>query len=56
MVPNHDKYHFTVRGDSNCACNFACNGTTIESSKEEKVLGITIDDKLSFTSHLWKYN
>ena len=41
-----------VLGDSNCTCNFTCNDTTIESSKEEKVLGITIDDKLTFTSHL----
>ena len=41
-----------VLGDSNCACNFTCNGTIIESSKEEKVLGIPIDDKLTFTSHL----
>ena len=29
-----------------------CNGTTIESSKEEKVLGITSDDKLTFASYL----
>ena len=41
-----------VLGDANCTCNFTCNGTTIETSKEEKVLGITIDDKLTFMSHL----
>ena len=41
-----------VLGDSNCTCNFTCNGTTIESSKEEKVLGIAIDDKLTLTLHL----
>ena len=52
MVLNPDKCHFMVLGDSNCTCNFTCNGTTIESSKEEKVLGIGIDDKLTFTSHL----
>ena len=45
------KRHFMVLGASNCTYNFTYNGTTIESSKEEKVLGITIDDKLSFTSH-----
>ena len=44
--------HFMVLSDSNYTCNFTYNGTTIESSKEEKVLGITIDDKLTFTSHL----
>ena len=52
MVLNPDKFHFMVLGDSNCTCNFTCNGTTIERSKEEKVLGIMIDDKLTFTSHL----
>ena len=52
MIINPDKCHFMVLGDSNCTYNFTCNGTTIESSKEEKVLGITIDDKLIFTSHL----
>ena len=41
-----------VLGDSNCTCNFTCNGTTIESSKQEKFLGIMIDDKLTFMSHL----
>ena len=52
MFLNPDKCHFMVLGDSNCTCNFTCNGTAIESSKEEKVLNITIDDKLTFTSHL----
>ena len=41
-----------VLGDSNCTFNFICNGRAIESSKEEKVLDITIDDELTFTSHL----
>ena len=52
MVLNPDKSHFMVLGDSNFTCSFTCNRTTIETSKEEKVLGITIDDKLTFTSHL----
>ena len=52
MVLNPDKCDFMVLGDSNCTCNFTCNGITIENSKEEKVLGIRIDDKLKFTSHL----
>ena len=52
MVLNPGKCHFMVLGDSNCTYNFTCNGATTESSKEEKVLGITIDDKLTFTSHL----
>ena len=41
-----------VLGDANCTCNFTCYGTAIETSKEEKVLDITIDDKLTFRSHL----
>ena len=41
-----------VLGDSNCTFNFTCNGRAIESRKEEKVLNITIDDELTFTSHL----
>ena len=41
-----------VLGDSNCTYSFECNGTTIESSTEQKVLGITIDDKLTFTLRL----
>ena len=52
MVLNPDKCHFMVLGDSNCTCSFTCDGTTIESSKEENVLGITVDDNLVFTSHL----
>ena len=52
MIPNRDKCHLIVLGDSNSTCNFTRNVTTRESSKEEKVLGITIDDKLVFTSYL----
>ena len=49
-VLNPDKCHFMVLSDSNCSYNFTCSGVTIENSKEEKVLGITINDKLTFTS------
>ena len=52
MVHNPNKSHFMALVDSNCTCNFARNGTTIECSKEEKVLDVTIDDKLTFTPHL----
>ena len=43
LVLNRDKCHFMVLGDSNCTYSFTCNGTTIKSSKEEKVLGITTE-------------
>ena len=52
MVLNPDKCHFMVLGDANCTCNFTCNGTTTESCKEEKVLAMTNDGKLTLTSHL----
>ena len=52
MALNPDKCHFMVLGDSNCTCNLTCNGTTIEISKEAKVSGIAIGDKLTFSSHL----
>ena len=55
MGLNPDKCHLMVLGDAHSTCNFTCNGTTITTikiSKEEKVLGITIDDILTFTSHL----
>ena len=48
MVLNPDKCNFVVLGDPIYTCNFACNGTTIECCKEEKVLGIAIDEKLTY--------
>ena len=52
MIFNPDKCNCMVLGDSTFTFNFKCKSRTIESSKEEKVLDITIDDKLTFTSHL----
>ena len=52
MILNPDECHFMVKGNSNCTCNFTCNTTTMECSKEEKVLGITIDHKLTSTPRL----
>ena len=48
MVLNPDKCNFVVLGDPIYTCNFACNGTTIECCKEEKVLGVAIDEKLTY--------
>ena len=55
IVLNPNKCHSMVLGDYNCTYNFTCNSATIESSKEKKVLGITIDDKLTYVTS-WKYN
>ena len=52
MVFTPDKCHFIALGDPNYICNLTCNGTTIECSKEEKLLGVTIDDKITFTSYI----
>ena len=53
MVPdNPNKCNFMALGDSDCTCNFTCNDTTVESSKGKNILGITIDDKLTFSPHL----
>ena len=51
-VCNPDKCHFKVLGDSNYACNFSCNGETIECNKKENVLGMAIDNNVIFTTHL----
>ena len=45
-----------VLGDSYCTYNFTCNGTTIESSKEEKVLGVKIDITIRHNVTLGIYN
>ena len=42
-----------VLGDPNYICNITCNGIITECSKEEKLLGITIElIGLNFTPHL----
>ena len=52
MVLNLDKCHFMVLDDPNYNWNLTCIVTTIKCSKEENVLGVTIDNNLTFTSHL----
>ena len=52
MVLNPDKCHFMVLGNPNYNCSLTCDGTTVECRKEENVLGVIIDDKLTFASHL----
>ena len=41
-----------VLGDPNYTYNLTFNRTIIECCKEENVLGVKIDDKLTFTPHL----
>ena len=53
LTPNPDKHHLLlniVEGD----WSLRIASETIKNSKEEKVLGITFDNKLSFESHVTK--
>ena len=50
MKANADKYHFLVTGNYEVSANI--NELEIESSKKEKLLGISIDIRLSFEHHI----
>ena len=50
MKVNPDKYHFLLTGKNELTLNI--NHTQIKSSKEEKLLGIIIDNKLTFQTHV----
>ena len=52
MILNPDKCHFMTLGVKNANIGFQCNNTIIKNSPEEKILGITIDNTLSFKGHL----
>ena len=51
IVLNADKSHFMCLGKGTKNENFIFNSFTINKSNEEKILGITIDNKLTFKSH-----
>ena len=52
MVLNADKGHFLTVGFNEPYTDFSFNNTTIENVTEEKILGLVIDNKLNFKSHL----
>ena len=53
MVLNPDKCYFTLLGvDDELRTNLVSGDETLKNSKEEKVLGIIIDNKLNFATHL----
>ena len=57
MNLNADKCHFLTAGFNESFPDFSFNNTTIENVTEEKILGLVIDNKLNFKSHLknlWK--
>ena len=52
MILNPDKCYFLTLGFQDTQPNFSYNNLTIKNVSEEKILGITIDNKLNFKSHL----
>ena len=53
MVPNSNKCSFMLLGvDNELQTNLVCRNETLKNSKQEKVLGVTIDNKLNFATHL----
>ena len=51
---NPDKGHFMVISDDKQTFDLSYQDNKIKYSLEEKVLGVTIDNKLNFLSHLIK--
>ena len=53
MVLNPDKYSSMLLGvDDEPQTNLVCENETLKNIKQEKVLGVTIENKLNFTTHL----
>ena len=52
LILNPDKCHYMTLGGGQAYENFTCEDTIIEKSQEEKILGVLIDDKLSFKAHI----
>ena len=52
MIANPDKYYFLTLGFQDARPNFSYDNITIKNTSEENILGITIDNKLTFKSHL----
>ena len=53
MDLNPDKYSFMLSTvDDEFQTNLLCGNETLKNSKQEKILGVTIDNKLNFVTHL----
>ena len=53
MVLNPDKCSYMLLGvDDELQTNLVCENETLKKGKQEKVLGVTIDNKLNFATHL----
>ena len=53
MVLNPDKCSLMLLGvDDELQTNLVCGNETLKNNKQEKVLGVTTDNKLNFATHL----
>ena len=53
LVFNPGKCSFMLVGvDDELQVNLVCGNETLKNSKQEKALGVTIDNKLNFATHL----
>ena len=53
MVPNPGNCHFMLFGvKENEQFELTCNDITLKHSSQEKILDVTIDNKLSFDEHI----
>ena len=53
MMLNPGKYYFMLFGvKENEQFHLICNDITLKHSSHEKILGVTIDNKLSFDEHI----
>ena len=53
MVLNSDKCSFMLLGfDDELQTNLVCGNETLKNSKQEAILGVTIDNKFNFATHL----
>ena len=57
MVLNPDKCSFILLGvDDSLKAKLVCSDEVLKSTKQEKVLGVTLDNKLNFDTHLLNIN
>ena len=52
MIANPDKYHALVQGNTAYDFDIKCEEKPIPFSSEIQLLGITLDNKLKFDSHV----
>ena len=52
MVLDAGKYHFVCLGNNTGNDTFLFHNILMENSKEQKTLGVIIDNKLNFKSHI----